>query len=117
VYVGKTDAEAGLLSRLTRHSKKIQHRIGLTPASVLFKAVRVFVFTAIDLETQLIAHYGGTNIVEWNGSGFGSNDPGEKRDTTTYKAGHFDAQFPIDIARPLAFSIPTPTKAAEGCAR
>ena len=45
VYVGKTDAEAGLLSRLTRHSKKIQHRIGLTPASVLFKAVRVFVFT------------------------------------------------------------------------
>lgn len=97
-YIGKTDQEAGLKKRLTRHSLKIQHRLGLDPARVTFKAVRVFVFTAVDLETQLIKRYG---VKTWNGSGFGSNDPGRERDTTTYKADHFDALFPIDIDRVL----------------
>ena len=78
-----------------------------------FKAVRVYVFTAVDLETQLIEHYGGTTKVHWNGSGFGSNDPGRERDTTSYKVDHFDTQFPIDIGRPLAFSIPMSGTAAE----
>lgn len=73
VYIGKTDAEAGLRRRLDRHAWTIQHRAGLTVAEVAFKAVRIFVFTAIDLETQLIRHYAP---VPWNNSGFGSNDPG-----------------------------------------
>lgn len=100
VYVGKTDAEAGLRARLTRHAKKIQHRHDLDPAAVSFKAVRVFVFTAVDLETQLIEHYKskGTSP-EWNLSGFGSNDPGRERDTTTLKDGHFDMRYKIDIDR------------------
>lgn len=110
VYIGKTDAEAGLRTRLSRHAQKIQHRLNLNPADVTFKAVRVFVFTAVDLETQLIGHYGGTL---WNGSGFGSNDPGRERDTTRYKAEHFDFQFPIDLTRPLAFSVPKDATAAE----
>src|SRR5207249_1811515 len=82
------------------------------PARVSFKAVRIYVFTAIDLETQLIAHYGGLARVPWNGSGFGSNDPGRQRDTTEYKATHFDAMFPIDIDRPLTISIPLTGTAA-----
>lgn len=54
VYIGKTDAEAGLRKRLDRHRLKIQHRNGLDPNRVAFKAVRIYVFTAVDLETQLI---------------------------------------------------------------
>jgi hypothetical protein len=113
VYIGKTDAEAGLQARLRRHAKKIQNRRNLDPAKVHFKAIRVYVFTAIDLETQLIAHYGGVQEVRWNGSGFGSNDPGKERDTTTYKPEHFDTQYPIDTTRPVSFSVPhTGTAAA-----
>lgn len=106
VYIGKTDADAGLQQRLRRHAKKIQHRAGLSPGDVTFKAVRLYVFTAMDLETQLIKHYGGTKVVAWNHSGFGSNDPGKERDTTKYKANHFDALFPIDISRKIEFELP-----------
>lgn len=101
VYVGKTDAQAGLRTRLTRHSRKILHRPTLTGA-VRFKAVRIMVFTAMDLETQLIKHYryGAPGAVAWNGSGFGSNDPGLKRETTNKRPEGFDARHPIDIDLP-----------------
>lgn len=113
VYIGKTDAEAGLRKRLERHGYKILHRHGLDPVRVSFKAVRIYVFTAVNLESQLINHYGGVRKVRWNGSGFGSNDPGRERDTTTYKAEHFDALFPIDIDRPLDVDPPSSGPAAE----
>lgn len=113
VYIGKTDAEAGLAKRLGRHRSKIQHRNGLEPSQVSFKAVRLFVFTAIDLETQLIHHYGGAELVSWNGSGFGSNDPGRERDTSTYKETHFDTKFPIDIDREIEFNVSAPHTAAD----
>lgn len=112
VYIGKTDAKAGLRKRLDRHCSKIQHRIALDPNRVSFKAVRIYVFTAVDLETQLLAHYGSYAKVRWNGSGFGSNDPGRKRDTTTYKDDHFDTLFPINIDRPLDLDLPTSDTAA-----
>lgn len=112
-YIGKTDGEAGLRKRLSRHGTKIQNRLKLDPNGVSFKAVRLYVFTAIDLETQLIKHYGGLSKVSWNGSGFGSNDPGRERDTTTYKPDHFDTQFPIDIGRPLSFPVPMNASAAD----
>ena len=57
VYIGKTDAQAGLRKRLERHARTILHRRNLDPENITFKAIRVFVFTAIDLETQLIRHY------------------------------------------------------------
>lgn len=100
VYIGKTDAEAGLRNRLNRHATKIQHRLNLDPARISFRAVRIFVFTAIDLETQLIRHYtgGGTR---WNNRGFGANDPGRRRDRTRIRSSNFDAMYPIDIDRPL----------------
>lgn len=113
VYIGKTDSEAGLKKRLLKHARKIRNRIGLDPAEVYFKALRVFVFTAVDLETQLIKHYGGVSKVEWNGSGFGANDPGRERDTTKYKAKHFDTRFPIDVDRALPADFPTEGTAAD----
>ncbi len=113
VYIGKTDAASGLADRLRRHSKKVQHRLNLSPEAVMFKAVRVFVFTAVDLEAQLIEHYDSIAKVQWNHSGFGSNDPGIERDTTKYKSDHFETQFPIDIHRQLDFEVPNPASASK----
>lgn len=101
VYIGKTDADAGLQTRLRRHSKKIQGRIGLDSSRVTFKAVRIYVFTAMDLEELLIAHFGLTSTNSWNHSGFGANDPGRERDTTKLKAHHFDKKFPIQLQLPV----------------
>jgi hypothetical protein len=113
VYIGKTDAQAGLRKRLDRHRQKLQHRHRLEPNRVSFRAVRIYVFTPLELETSLIEHYGGVKQVRWNGSGFGSNDPGRERDTTRYKEGHFDLEFPIDIDRPLELELPGEASAAE----
>jgi hypothetical protein len=101
VYIGKTDAEAGLRTRLTRHSQKILHRPSLSGSVVTFKAAQILVFTAMDLETQLINHYRKTmGAVAWNGSGFGSNDPGRKREETDKAPDGFDAVHPINIDVP-----------------
>lgn len=111
VYIGKTDAEAGLHQRLGRHARKVLHRHNLQPDSVRFKALRIFVFTAIDLETQLIRHYAGKDGTAWNGSGFGSNDPGRKRDHSA--PGRFDSAFPINIDLPIQLDLTHPRPASE----
>jgi len=108
VYVGKTDAEAGLRQRLGRHAWTVQHRRNLDTEEVSFKAVRVFVFTAMDLETQMIKHYRRKESVPWNDSGFGSNDPGKERDTTNARAEGFDAQFPVDLDRTVTLNFESP---------
>jgi hypothetical protein len=101
VYVGKTDAAAGFQSRLRRHWNNIQHRIGLDPDKVTFKAVRIMVFHNFDVEDILIKRFaeidGGPLI--WNNSGFGSNDPGHRREGQDPAA--FDVQYPVDIDRPI----------------
>src|SRR5262245_91965 len=81
VYIGKTDAEAGLRKRLDQHNQKFQHRHDLDSNRVAFKAVRIYVFTPMDLETQLINHYERYTVLRWNHSGLGSNDTGKNRDT------------------------------------
>ncbi len=96
-YVGKTDAEAGLRTRLTRHVRKFELRANIQSSDVTFKAAQVFVLTAMDVESRLIKHCGA----EWNGSGFGSNDPGRERETTNKPEQGFDARFPINIDRPI----------------
>ena len=102
-YIGKTDSDAGLHRRLARHAQKIWHRTGLDPGRVSFKAVRIFVFTAVDLEQQLIRHYEKTEgfKLAWNNSGFGANDPGRERDTSKLKENHFDLVYPIAVDAPL----------------
>lgn len=96
-YVGKTDAQAGLRTRLVRHVRKFEQRRNIKPDDVMFKAAQVLVLTAMDVESRLIAHYGA----EWNGSGFGSNDPGRERETTNKPDQGFDARFPIEIDVPV----------------
>ena len=118
MYVGKTDAESGLRTRLTRHARKVLQRPTLTGA-VTFKAVRILVFTAMDLETQLIQHYrevSGAASVPWNGSGFGSNDPGRRRELTNKNPDGFDAQHPIDIDRQAGWLQPGTMIIAEALA-
>jgi hypothetical protein len=105
VYIGKTDSEAGLRRRLSRHASTIQHRANLDVRSVTFRAIRVFVFTAIDLETQLIRHYRGKTGVTWNNSGFGSNDPGRQRDWTAAKPSSFDVMYPIDLMQKISLGL------------
>jgi hypothetical protein len=102
VYIGKTDADAGLRARLARHSLKILSRFGLDPSDVSFKAIRLFVFTVMDLETELLK----AGRPAWNGGGFGSNDPGRERDTTKIKVTNFDALYPLDIHREVQVGIP-----------
>ncbi len=113
VYVGKTDAEAGLHTRLSRHARKIMHRPTLTGA-VRFKAVRIMVFTAMDLETQLIKHYRALSngAAVWNGSGFGSNDPGRERETTNRQPEGFDNQHPINVDLPGEYLVPGTVRVA-----
>ncbi len=105
VYIGKTDSQAGLFRRLSRHAWTIQHRTNLRVADVSFKAVRIFVFTAMDLETQLIQHYRGRSSISWNNSGFGSNDPGRNRDKTRAKPTSFDVLYPIDLDVELSLGV------------
>lgn len=105
VYVGKTDGDAGLRQRLGRHAFTIQYRKNLEIADVSFKAVRVRVFTAMDLETLLIRYYWKRAPITWNKSGFGSNDPGRNRDRTEVKAEGFDASYPVDIDRSIELGL------------
>lgn len=98
VYIGKTDGQAGLRTRLLRHANRIRSRRNLDPNVIGFKAVRIYVFTAMDLEELLIGHYKKSHTPPvWNHSGFGANDPGRNRDHTALKDGHFDIKYPIDL--------------------
>jgi hypothetical protein len=92
-YIGKTDAKTGLRLRMTRHWERLLHRDNIAPTDVQFRAVRVLVMTAVDVERELISHY----RADWNNSGFGSNDPGRERETTGKPAQSFDGQYPINI--------------------
>jgi hypothetical protein len=61
-----------------------------------FKAVRIMVFAALDVEALLIRRMKELvpTALSWNNSGFGSNDPGKRRDGQ--EPADFDRWFPID---------------------
>jgi hypothetical protein len=100
-YIGKTDARHGFRQRLHRHLKSLSSRSNLNLGDVTFKAVRVMVFTTINVEDVLIDHYIKNRNIAWQYSGFGSNDPGHLREFQ--KSSEFDKKFPIDIGIPLPF--------------
>lgn len=105
-YIGKTDSDTGLTTRLAKHGAKISGRPNLR-GNVTFKAVQVLVFTAMELETLLIRHYKDAGSpLAWQHSGFGSNDPGRNRDKTEYKTEHFDVMNPIDIDEKFVIRFP-----------
>lgn len=101
VYAGKTDTRHGFRDRLNRHASTIQHRHNLNPDSMCFRAVRILVFSNFDVEAILINEMRkiDPSALPWNDSGFGSNDPGHRRETQ--KPAEFDRQRPIDIDRPI----------------
>jgi hypothetical protein len=82
VYAGKTDAEHGFHDRLTRHFNSVRGRLNLNPDDMYFKAARIMVFSALDVEGILIRRMKELlpGALAWNKSGFGSNDPGRRRD-------------------------------------
>lgn len=103
VYAGKTDTRHGFRSRLARHYQTIQHRKGLDPTTIGFKAVRIMVFSNFDVEAILIKELRRQDptALAWNFSGFGSNDPGHNREAQ--EPADFDKVRPVDIDRPLEF--------------
>lgn len=96
VYAGKTDSDHGFQDRLKRHAWTVRGRRGLDPGEMRFKAVRIMVFAALDVEALLIRQMKATmpGALGWNNSGFGSNDPGKARDGQ--EPADFDQWFPID---------------------
>lgn len=105
VYAGKTDTRHGFRDRLERHAFTIQHRKNIDPAKICFKAIRILVFSNFDVEAILIdaLRKADGTALRWNDSGFGSNDPGHRRETQEPAA--FDVERPIDIDRPLDFPV------------
>ena len=101
VYAGKTDTRHGFRDRLARHHDTVRHRRDLDPARMAFKAVRILVFSNFDAEAILIAETRRVTAgsLPWNDSGFGSNDPGHRREGQ--EPALFDQQHPVDIDLPL----------------
>lgn len=95
VYVGKADDD--LKGRLAGHHRKLGGRANIALADVGITYITVEEdLTAIAPETVMIrwqkTQPGGS---DWNGSGFGSKDPGRERDTS--KPGPFDSAYPIGL--------------------
>ncbi len=106
MYVGKTDSEHGFRDRLARHFFTLSARKNLSIGAVSFKAVRIMVFTVVDVESTMIDHYTKGNKDSWQNTGFGSNDPGHRRENQ--RASRFDKEHPVDIDLPL--SLPAGAK-------
>lgn len=104
MYIGKTDAAHGFKTRLQRHFYTLSARKKLELDKVSFKAVRIMVFTTINVERTLIDYFLGNDPLRWQNSGFGSNDPGHNREGQ--EPSKFDVTYPIDIDKSLSF-IPT----------
>ncbi|WP_370936130.1 GIY-YIG nuclease family protein [Amycolatopsis sp. cg13] len=108
VYIGKSDIP--LPTRLARHHRKVSGRTGISPGEMEFKCLYVEEdLSAVAPETLLIQRHRGAGEIPWNHNGFGSNDPGKERDTTTIKADHFDTLYPIDLEWPCRVPMIAPT--------
>jgi hypothetical protein len=95
-YVGKAD---DLRGRLMRHEKALSARVGIEFETIRFKALYIHKnWTTWTTETAMIAHF-GESMLPWNASGYGSNDPGRKRDHTS-EAGTFNERHPINLDVP-----------------
>ncbi len=95
VYVGKADK---LRNRLMQHHTKIGGRQNISATDMGFKCLYVNKnWTTLAPEDALIKFYKdrAAGDCEWNGNGFGPNDPGRERETTNKDPDGFDAQYPI----------------------
>jgi hypothetical protein len=99
VYLGKADNVA---ERLEQHFFKLTGRKAIELASIGYKCILLdeSMGTAAN-EEILIRMFQVQHFNLWNGSGFGSKDPGKERDKT--KPGRFDQQHPINEFFPVNF--------------
>lgn len=94
VYVGKAKS---VRNRLRKHWNNIRGRKKISIADVRFKCLLVEkTWSPLTHEDALIKHFKKGNLCQWNGNGFGPNDPGRKREKTNKKPEGFDRQHPID---------------------
>ncbi len=92
VYVGKADND--LAGRLSRHAANISARENISLDEMSCRYIYFLEHGLVKLaEPLLIEHFKKLGRAEWNSKGFGSNDPGRKRDKG--KPSWFDEQFPI----------------------
>ncbi|MFF5202976.1 Eco29kI family restriction endonuclease [Micromonospora parva] len=94
VYVGKADAS--LRGRLFDHYRKLSGRENVSVTEMTFTGLYLEgTWIPVGPEQMLIKRLGGEPA--WNTNGFGINDPGQNRDATNFKQGHFDVQFPANL--------------------
>ena len=103
VYIGKADHK--LQQRLLKHLKKIGGRENLDLNRLSFTAIYVDEdMSAVAPETLLIQRHRSTGDAIWNFNGFGNNDPGRQRDTSSVAQDHFDSLYPINLQCPVSTS-------------
>lgn len=91
VYIGKADDSAK--SRLEKHYRQLQGRIGISPGDVSFRCLHFArTWDAFKPESHMIS----LSSPSWNSRGFGSNDPGRRRDKTRLADNHWHVLYPID---------------------
>lgn len=103
VYVGK--AVDDLKGRLARHSYKLSGRYDPSDTTgsnlidrMSFRCMYINVdIDALAPEKMMIQQFKELGEAPWNNSGFGNNDPGRERDTSTVKLAHFDRLYPINL--------------------
>lgn len=98
IYIGKADNS--LRGRLAEHHKKISGRLGISIDDMSFTGLYLEgTWIPVGPEQMLIKERKKMTGAEplWNTNGFGSNDTGKERDTTNFKASHFDVLHPADL--------------------
>lgn len=97
VYVGKAD---NIANRLKKHLRKLTGRQAIDAGKIGYKALLLdkSMSTAAN-EDLLIKLFRERHPGMWNSQGFGTNDPGQQRDTT--RPGPFDTRHPIKADYPV----------------
>jgi hypothetical protein len=98
IYIGKADRS--LRGRLTDHHRKISGRLNISIEDMSFTGLYLEgTWIPVGPEQMLINKRKLVTGAEplWNTNGFGMNDPGKERDTTTFKDGHFDVMYPANL--------------------
>jgi len=95
VYIGKADDSAK--SRLEKHRRQLEGRVGILPSEISFRCLHfAHTWDAFKPESHMISLYSPS----WNSCGFGPNDPGRRRDKTRLADTHWHVLYPVDPEYP-----------------